>query len=133
MACNLGESAARTLCLLVLFAINLLNYMDRMTVSGMYICLWCMCTSVLAACSVVPLHCQLYFWCTKSLSRLRIVLIYVYPLFDMSRYLGVLGIEDPIKAEFLHDLTFTEGGMLQTVFVIAFMLLAPAFGKVFMS
>lgn len=41
---------------------------------------------------------------------------------------GVLGITDPAKAEFLHSLSFTEGGMLQTVFVIAFMLLAPAFG-----
>jgi hypothetical protein len=44
------------------------------------------------------------------------------------RSAGVLGISDPAKAGFLHSLSFTEGGMLQTVFVIAFMLLAPAFG-----
>jgi hypothetical protein len=46
----------------------------------------------------------------------------------ISTSLGVLSITDPSKAEFLHSLSFTQGGMLQTVFVIAFLLLAPVFG-----
>eukprot|EP00123_Amoebidium_parasiticum_P000604 comp11447_c0_seq1/m.5871 comp11447_c0_seq1/g.5871 ORF comp11447_c0_seq1/g.5871 comp11447_c0_seq1/m.5871 type:complete len:501 (-) comp11447_c0_seq1:21-1523(-) len=67
-------ASERQVSLLVLFLINLLNYMDRMTISG------------------------------------------------------VLSIKDPEKAGFLHELTFTEGGLLQTCFVITFMCLAPVFG-----
>eukprot|EP01134_Creolimax_fragrantissima_P002859 CFRG2859T1 len=41
---------------------------------------------------------------------------------------GALSISDPSKAGFLKDVTFEQGGMLQTSFVVTFMCLAPVFG-----
>eukprot|EP00124_Ichthyophonus_hoferi_P003960 Ihof_evm4s387 gene=Ihof_evmTU4s387 len=64
----------------------------------------------------------------RMTSLVLLFLINLLNYMDRMSIAGVLSIKDPIKAGFLHDLSFTQGGLLQTCFVITFMLLAPVFG-----
>ena len=50
--------------------------------------------------------------------------------FTLSGVLPVLG--DHTKSGLDHDLDDTEQGLLQTVFVVTFMIFAPIFGKIYL-